>query len=63
MSYWDKEKECMPRKELEELQLRRFKETVYRVYAFVPAYKEKMDQAGIKPEDIKSLKDLQKLKK
>lgn len=61
MSYWDKEKECMPRKELEELQLRRFKETVYRVYAFVPAYKEKMDQAGIKPEDIKSLKDLQKL--
>jgi len=61
MSYWDKEKECMPRKELEELQLRRLKETVYRVYAFVPAYKEKMDQAGIKPEDIKSLKDLQKL--
>lgn len=61
MSYWDKEKECMPRKELEELQLRRLKETVYRVYAFVPAYKEKMDQAGIKPEDIRSLKDLQKL--
>ncbi len=61
MSYWDKEKECMPRKELEELQLRRLKETVYRVYTFVPAYKEKMDEAGIKPEDIKSLKDLQKL--
>lgn len=61
MSYWDKEKECMPRKELEELQLRRLKETVYRVYAFVPAYKHKMDQAGIKPEDIKTLKDLQKL--
>ena len=61
MSYWDKEKECMPRKELEEIQLRRLKETVYRVYTFVPAYKEKMDQAGIKPEDIKSLKDLQKL--
>lgn len=61
MSYWDKEKECMPRKELEDLQLRRLKETVYRVYAFVPAYKEKMDQAGIKPEDIKSLKDLKKL--
>jgi phenylacetate-CoA ligase len=61
MSYWDKEKECMPRKELEELQLRRLKETVYRVYAFVPAYKEKMDQARIKPEDIKTLKDLQKL--
>ena len=61
MLYWDKEKECMPRKELAELQLRRLRETVYRVYAFVPAYKEKMDQAGLKPEDIKSLEDLQKL--
>lgn len=61
MLYWDKEKECMPRKELEKLQLRRLKETVYRIYAFVPAYKEKMDKAGIKPEDIKSLNDLQKL--
>ncbi len=61
MSYWDKEKECMPRKELEELQLRRLKETVYRVYTFVPAYKNKMDESGIKPEDIKSLNDLQKL--
>lgn len=61
MSYWDKEKECMPREELEELQLRRLKETVYRVYAFVPAYKAKMDQAGIKPEDINRLEDLQKL--
>ncbi|HHV16633.1 MAG TPA: phenylacetate--CoA ligase [Gelria sp.] len=61
MLYWDKEKECMSRKELEELQLRRLKETVYRVYAFVPAYRNKMDQAGVKPEDIKTLRDLQKL--
>lgn len=61
MSYWDKEKECMPRDQLEKLQLRRLKETVYRVYAFVPAYKEKMDKAGLRPDDINSLKDLQKL--
>jgi len=61
MTYWDREKECMPREELEKLQLRRLKETVYRVYAFVPAYKEKMDQVGIKPDDINSLDDLQKL--
>lgn len=51
----------MPREELEQLQLRRLKETVYRVYSFVPAYKEKMDQAGIKPDDINSLEDLHKL--
>ncbi|MGS0764216.1 phenylacetate--CoA ligase family protein [Syntrophomonas curvata] len=61
MSYWDKEKECMPREQLRELQLRRLKETVYRVYAFVPAYKAKMDQAGIRPDDIKCLEDLEKL--
>lgn len=61
MSYWDKEKECMPREQLKELQLRRLKETVYRVYAFVPAYKAKMDQAGIRPDDIKCLEDLEKL--
>jgi phenylacetate-CoA ligase len=61
MSYWDREKECMPREDIEKLQLRRLKETVYRVYAFVPSYKAKMDQAGIKPDDINSLEDLNKL--
>lgn len=61
MSYWDREKECMPREDIEKLQLRRLKETVYRVYAFVPSYKEKMDQIGIKPDDINSLDDLNKL--
>lgn len=61
MSYWDREKECMPREDIEKLQLRRLKETVYRVYAFVPSYKAKMDQAGIKPDDINRLEDLNKL--
>ncbi|MBC7076558.1 MAG: phenylacetate--CoA ligase [Syntrophomonadaceae bacterium] len=61
MYCWDQEKECMSREQLEKLQLRRLKETVYKVYAFVPAYKEKMDRAGIRPDDIKTLEDLQKL--
>ncbi|NLB88224.1 MAG: phenylacetate--CoA ligase [Syntrophomonadaceae bacterium] len=61
MSYWDIEKECMSRKDIEALQTRRLKETVYRMYAFVPAYKEKMDKAGIKPDDINSLDDLKLL--
>lgn len=61
MIYWDKEKECMPREELEKLQLTRLKDTVFRGYTYVPAYKEKMDQAGIKPQDIKSLADLRHL--
>ena len=57
---WSKE-ETLPREEIEALQLERLKETVTRVYAKVPAYAKKMDEAGVKPEDIKTLKDLSKL--
>ena len=57
---WSKE-ETLPREEIEALQLERLKETVNRVYEKVPAYAKKMDEAGIKPEDVKSLKDLARL--
>ena len=57
---WSKE-ETLPREELEKIQLERLQETVNRVYARVPAYRKKMDDAGVKPEDIKSLSDLSKL--
>ncbi len=61
MLYWDQEKECMPREKLNELQLRRLKESVYRTYSFVPSYRAKMDEVGVKPQDIKSLADLKYL--
>ena len=57
---WSKE-ETLPRSELEKIQLERLKETVSRVYEKVKPYREKMDEANIKPEDIKSLDDLKKL--
>ena len=57
---WSKE-ETLPREELEKLQLERLQETVNRVYEKVPAYRKKMDDKGIKPEDIKTLADLSKL--
>ena len=57
---WSKE-ETMPREELEALQLERLKETVRRVYDKVPPYRKKMEEANVKPEDIKTLKDLAKL--
>lgn len=57
---WSKE-ETLPREELEKIQLERLQETVNRVYEKVPAYRKKMDEAGVKPEDIKALKDLAKL--
>lgn len=57
---WAKE-ETLPRNEIEEIQLKRLKETLKRIYDKVPAYKEKMDKAGVKCEDIKTLEDIRKL--
>ncbi len=49
------------REDLEALQTRRLRQTVERVYHLVPFYKEKLDDLGIKPQDIRSVKDLSKL--
>ena len=53
--YWDKTNECMPREQLAELQSRRLIETVQRVYHNVPYYRQRMQELGIMPEDIKEL--------
>jgi phenylacetate-CoA ligase len=58
---WDEELETLPREALEALQLKRLMATAERVYATVPFYKKKFDEASIRPGDIKSLKDLQRL--
>jgi len=55
------EAERLPRKELEKLQLERLKKIVEWVYNRVPFYRKKFDEAGVKPEDIKHLQDIQKL--
>ena len=60
MSIWSKE-ETLPREEIRKIQLERLQETVSRVYEKVEPYRKKMDEAGIKPEDIKSLDDLKRL--
>ena len=57
---WSKE-ETLSRQEIEALQLERLKETVNRVYQKVAPYRKKMDDIGVKPQDIKTLKDLAKL--
>ena len=57
---WAKE-ETMSRAEIEAIQLSRLKDTVNRVYEKVPAYRAKMEEAGVRPEHIQTLKDLQKL--
>ena len=57
---WSKE-ETLPREEIEKIQLERLQETVARVYAKVEPYRKKMEELGVKPEDIKTLADLAKL--
>lgn len=57
---WSKQ-ETLSRQEIEEIQLSRLKATVELNWNKVPAYRKKMEEAGVKPEDIQSLKDLQKL--
>ncbi len=60
-NYYNEEFETLPRAALEALQLKRLQATVARVYANVPFYKSSFDAAGVKPEDVKSLADLQRL--
>ena len=55
---WNKKYECMKRDELQDIQLKRLKETVERVYKAVPYYRNLMDNKGVKPDDIKSLQDI-----
>ncbi len=61
ITYWNDEIETMPRAGLESIQLIRLQKLVTRVYASVKPYRQKMDAAGVRPEDIRSLADLQKL--
>ncbi len=59
--YWEPDKECMDREELEQIQLERLQATLNRVYAHVPFYRKRFDAMGISPEDITSLADLSRL--
>ncbi len=59
--YWEEEMETLPRVGLESIQLKRLQHLVARVYKTVAPYREKMDAAGVKPDDIQSLADLARL--
>lgn len=58
---FQKEIECMNRDELKKLQSERLVKQVKRMYENVKLFKERMDELGLNPEDIKGIEDLQKL--
>ncbi len=49
------------KKELAELQLKGLKWTVNHAYRGSPFYRKRLEEAGVRPKDIRTLKDLQKL--
>ena len=53
--------ERLTREELEDLQLARLQSTVHHAYAHVPAYRVKLDEAGVAPDDIRTLADVRRL--
>jgi phenylacetate-CoA ligase len=61
MKYWNEKAECMPEEAIRKLQLEKLQETVKWVYDRVPWYKQRLDEMGVKPEDIRELSDVAKL--
>ena len=61
MSYYSKETECAPRSEIRRLQSERLVEQVRFVWDNVPYYRHKMEEKGVRPEDIKGIEDIVKL--
>ncbi len=58
---WNPEIECRDESELRKQQLEDLTQLVERVYKNVPFYRKKCDEAGVRPADIQSLKDIAKL--
>jgi phenylacetate-CoA ligase len=61
LQYWNKEIETMDREKLEKFQLKYLKNTIKHAYYNSLFYRDSFSEAGVSPEDINSLKDLQKL--
>ena len=59
--YYQPEVETMPVEEIKRLQSEKLVKQVKHVYENVAPYRKKMDEKGVKPEDIKGIEDLYKL--
>lgn len=59
--FFQKELETMSRAKIAELQLERLQYTVRYCYDNVPFYKKKLDDAGVSPEQIRSLDDIRRI--
>ena len=60
-NYYQPVIETMPVEQIQKLQSERLVKQVKYVYDNVAFYRDKMDAAGVKPEDVKGIEDLHKL--
>ena len=58
MAFLNREIECMPREELKKLQGERLCQVVRRCYENVECFRNRMDEKGLKPEDIHGVEDM-----
>ncbi len=58
---WNQSKECMSRDEMRELQGKRLNKLVCYVYHNTPFYRNKMQELGLVPDDIRTIDDIVKL--
>jgi phenylacetate-CoA ligase len=59
--FFERQAEAMPRAKLVQLQLQRLRATLKGAYDHVPYHRRRMTAARIKPQDVRSLEDLQQL--
>ncbi len=60
-TFWNRDIECMPRVEIQQLQLERLQATMNRAYRNVAFYRRRFEELDITPEDIQTIADLQRL--
>ena len=58
---FDRAAETMPREALADLQLSRLRQTLERTHAKVPHVRRKLDAAGVRPDQIKTLADIARI--
>jgi len=59
--FYDEAQETMPRRDREEFRLGNLRDAVRHAYENAPAARKKMDEAGIKPAEVRSVADLAKI--
>ncbi|MGZ9148906.1 MAG: phenylacetate--CoA ligase family protein [Candidatus Deferrimicrobiaceae bacterium] len=59
--FYDEAQETMPQRDREEFRLGNLRDAVRHAYENAPAARKKMDEAGIKPADVRTVADLAKI--